>query len=676
MGSARVSRTASNAPSSATGVSPARLVASETLKLPRWALVALCLLYILPGLVGRDPWKSEDAATFGAMLTMARELGDGGTADWLLPSVMGAPVLDSGPLMLWTGAGFIALAGSFLGDAFAARLATVLYFLMAVTGVWYATYLVGRRPAAQPVKLAFGGQPAPVDYGRLLGDGALLILLATIGLVVRAHESSSDVAMLAMLAMALYGMARSLDAPKAGAAWIGISIAGLWLSRGPAPAVAIALLWTTLVLANREFRDARRAAATIAAPVALAGLALWPVLAFVFLPDASTDIGVRVRHWRDYFDGIDARALNKYVRTLPWSTWIAWPLAGWGVWTWRHRLSAAHIALPGGFVIAMLGVCAVTSDTSDGQLLLVLPGLVMLAASGLPTLRRGAANAIDWFSLLLYSIAAIFVWFSWFARTTGVPSAYARSLARLSPGATPEFQPLVFVLALLATVAWMVVVAWRVRTHPKVLWRSVVLASGGLILAWTLSATLFLDAINDSRTYRDVAGGLTHALLAAGSSSSPTASNQRGRARATVPAPAVDPRLANAPGGSCVATDGLGLAQRASFAWFGQVRFAKVGYDGANLDDCDFLLRQDLARNPRATALPTGRWKLIWEGRRATDRDENFRLYRKTGTATTRGAGDAVDRDQGRLPAPAPLPPAADTRPTDPVAPVDASKRP
>ena len=44
---------------------PVRLPASATHALPRWALIALCLLYILPGLIARDPWKNVDAASFG-----------------------------------------------------------------------------------------------------------------------------------------------------------------------------------------------------------------------------------------------------------------------------------------------------------------------------------------------------------------------------------------------------------------------------------------------------------------------------------------------------------------------------------------------------------------------------------------------------------------------------------
>ena len=574
------------------------------------------------------------------MWTMATGAGYGGLADWLLPNVVGAPLVDSGPLMYWVGAACIALFGHVLGADLAARLATVLFFFVTVTGIWYATYLMGRRAEAQPAALAFGGQPDPRDYGRVLADGALLILLATIGLLIRAHESSSDVAMLAMLSVALYGMARSIEFPRIGGAWIALALVGLVLSRGPAPAIALAILWAVLVRVHADFRPARRAAVAVVLPATLVGLSIWPLLTLIAVPDATLHIGKRLSDWLHYFDGIDAQATSKYFRTLPWSTWLAWPLAARALWSWRRRLRAAQLALPGGFVLAMIAVLCSTSDTSDGQLLLVLPGLVMLAAVGLPTLRRGGANALDWFSLLFYSIAAIFVWFAWFTKMTGVPAGFARSIARLTPGATYELQPLVVVIAAAVTIGWLAIVRWRIVSHPKVVWRSVVLASAGVILSWTLTSTLFIRTIDYSRSYRGVADGLGQALAAAGQAANP-------RPTKASPAP-VDAVHADAPGGSCVATDGLGLAQRASFAWFDGVHFSRVDYDGNNVEECDYLIRQDLTRQPRSETLPLGRWKLLWEGRRPADRDERFRLYRKVGSATTRGAGDAIGRSDGR----------------------------
>src|SRR6218665_2831355 len=39
---------------------------------PRWALLLLCSAYVVPGFVGREPWKSADITAFGYMLALAR----------------------------------------------------------------------------------------------------------------------------------------------------------------------------------------------------------------------------------------------------------------------------------------------------------------------------------------------------------------------------------------------------------------------------------------------------------------------------------------------------------------------------------------------------------------------------------------------------------------------------
>jgi 4-amino-4-deoxy-L-arabinose transferase-like glycosyltransferase len=248
----------------------------------------------------------------------------------------------------------------------------------------------------------------------------------------------------------------------------------------------------------------------------------------------------------------------------------------------------------------MTGVLLATSNSADGLLLMLLPGIVMLAAFGLPTLKRGAANAIDWFSLSVYSLTALGIWASWLTRVSGFPASYARTLARLVPGLAGEFRPIPFVIALAISLAWIWIVRWRVTTHPKVLWRSLVLASGGVTLCWGLIMTILLPEIDYSRSYRDVAQKLAQAL----------------------PAAAQDAR-------SCVSADGLGLAQRASFNYFAGVRFARMDFDGTHeSEDCPYLLRQDSTRDPRVVQ-SLGHWQAIWEGRRASDRDERYRLFRR-----------------------------------------------
>ena len=75
---------------------------------------------------------------------------------------------------------------------------------------------------------------------------------------------------------------------------------------------------------------------------------------------------------------------------------------------------------------------------------------------------------------------------------------------------------------------------------------------------------------------------------------------------------------------SCIRTN-VSAAQRASFAYFGGVRF-----EGFIPEPCDYLLLGDRVPKYNRPISPK-RYKnmeLIWEGHRPSDRSERFRLYR------------------------------------------------
>ena len=77
--------------------------------------------------------------------------------------------------------------------------------------------------------------------------------------------------------------------------------------------------------------------------------------------------------------------------------------------------------------------------------------------------------------------------------------------------------------------------------------------------------------------------------------------------------------------GDCVQTRALGMAERASFAYFAKLRYAR--------DDqsCDFLLVEDYGQAAREPATDEAGWILTWEGRRRANRKERFRLYKIDG---------------------------------------------
>src|SRR6218665_1982897 len=68
--------------------------------------------------------------------------------------------------------------------------------VVTLLATWYGTYYLARSPGAQPVAFAFGGEANPPDYARAMADGALLALIACLGLAQLSHEMSSHLAQL------------------------------------------------------------------------------------------------------------------------------------------------------------------------------------------------------------------------------------------------------------------------------------------------------------------------------------------------------------------------------------------------------------------------------------------------------------------------------------------------
>src|SRR5689334_1079108 len=123
--------------------------------------VVVCLAWLLPGLVGHDPWKTDEAISFGAVVEMLR------SGDWTQFRIAGEPYAAEGPLFLWTAATFAKAFGWILPLHDAARLAAGLY-MAATLGLLAAAAweLMGERAVRMSV----------------------LLLIGCLGLLIRAHE--------------------------------------------------------------------------------------------------------------------------------------------------------------------------------------------------------------------------------------------------------------------------------------------------------------------------------------------------------------------------------------------------------------------------------------------------------------------------------------------------------
>ncbi|MEO7008255.1 MAG: hypothetical protein ABI156_03805, partial [Caldimonas sp.] len=394
---------------------PALVTQRGAQRLPRLALLLFCAAYVLPGIFSRDPWKSADITAFGYMFGIAQ-----GHTSWFAPTVGGLPA-DSALLPYWIGAVFIRALGGWVDPAFAARIPFALLLVLVLVLVWYATYSFARSESAQPLPLAFGGEATPIDYARAIADGALLALIASLGLLQLGHETTPELAQLAAVALFLYALAAMPIHTRQARIALLLALPALAASGAPSIAVLLGIVGALLCRLSDE-TAMRRAlpwvvASTLAGALVAAALGAWG--------------------WRLVrFDNL-AQAWS-LVRQLVWFTWPAWPLALWTLWRWRARLSSRHIVFPLGCVGVALAAC-ISMGGSDRALMLGLPPLAVLAAFALPTLQRSTAAAIDWFSVFFFSIAGLTIWVVYISIHTGVPAQPAANIARLAPGFTTRF---------------------------------------------------------------------------------------------------------------------------------------------------------------------------------------------------------------------------------------------
>ncbi|HVG04031.1 MAG TPA: hypothetical protein VM937_03730 [Burkholderiaceae bacterium] len=565
--------------------SPARVTEAAAAKLPRWMFFALLVVYIVPGLFARDPWSVEDASAFGVMWTMAH----GGAIEWWLPSVVGEPLPEEGPLPFWVGALMIRLFGGLVGDLVAARLVTVLWFALATSSLWYATYRLARRPEAQPVAFAFGGEANSRDYGRTVADIAVLLVLATIGIVLRLHETVAETALFAFVAMLLLALALSLEDPWKGTLGAAVALAAIGLTRGLLPAAALTIAAVISVASFGRHR-ALRAIALIAVAAVL--FATWPLGARLATPQAVL-----------YFDawwawnireiaGASVSNVLWFVRNVGWYTWPLWPFALWTLYSWRSFLRRPHVLLPLLVTVASLLALLIVADPSDRELIAAIPALVVLAAFSVSTLRRAADNAIDWFSLVLFTLALLAIWVYFGAWNAGVPPKMAASVTRLVPGLDASVPVVATAIAIAATTGWLVLASWRVRRRPKMLWRGPFLAAGGLAAVWVVVVSIYGAPIEYTRSYASTA-----AVLSA--------------------------QVKRVAGDSCVQGHHLPVGVRAMLAYHGGINF---GPQLAAPVPCRVAIQRDSERTTSDDE-PLRGWNIAYEFTRRARYDEVFRVW-------------------------------------------------
>jgi 4-amino-4-deoxy-L-arabinose transferase-like glycosyltransferase len=173
--------------------------------LKQFGLVILCAAWIVLGLVGHDPWKTEDATAFGVAWSILQD------DNWLAPTLAGEPYVDRPPLVYAAAALFGKALAPPLPTHDAARLAAGFFLALTL----FVLSLTAREL-----------------YNRTFRWLPVLLFIGSVGLWDRAHQLSPEVGLLLGVALGFYGFALALQRAAVGGAMLGLGIAIAFLARG------------------------------------------------------------------------------------------------------------------------------------------------------------------------------------------------------------------------------------------------------------------------------------------------------------------------------------------------------------------------------------------------------------------------------------------------------------
>jgi 4-amino-4-deoxy-L-arabinose transferase-like glycosyltransferase len=550
-------------------VDPAALATTASWRVTKQlGLVLLCFAWVALGLLGRSPWKTEDAVTFAIAWEMLQR------HDWLVPYVAQEITLSAAPLVPWLAATGIALFAPLIDAPDAARLAVglLLVLLLVFTGL----------------------------AGRALNDRSMywmpvLLVVGAVGLFDRSHQLSGELALAASVALALLGVALMPTAPVRGGAALGVGVgvgflAAGWL--GPLWTLAPALLlpsfgspWRT-----RVYAAGLGVALLVALPIASA----WPWALHARSPElfgawAGTET---LASYFAFLPGAGSPNPGWLARNIVWVAWPAVPLIAWMLWIrgrgFNGGLAQPGVVVPGVFALWMLGMLATMPDARLMQLLPLIAPFALLGSLEIDSMRRGDSAALDWFGILTFGLIAIALWAFWLdAYFNGMSARVALFLRDTETGYGTSIHLRTIVPALLLTVLWIVLVRPARRSNRRVIlnW------AAGMTLIWGLIATIWLPYIDARRTYEPIGEAI-------------------GLYR---------------PQNACIARRDVGPAQRALFYYVAGI--VTIPEEAPSAGQCPALLVQ-YGRLPEGTPELDG-YAIAWQGSRRGDSSERFVLYRK-----------------------------------------------
>ena len=535
-----------------------------------WVWIALLILismYLIPGLIGHDPWKQDETYIFGIIHHLLE------TGDWIVPTMAGEPFMEKPPLYYWVAAIFAKTFSPWLALHDGARLATG--FFMSVTCI--AT-----------------GWSARQWWGRGYGRYAVLSLLGCLGLVLHSHMMLTDVPLLTGFAVATAGFVHTDENARRAGVLLGTGVGIGFMAKG---VLALGVFGLTTVALPILFKQWRKASywqvLKLALLFASPWLLIWPICLYMRSPTLFMDW-----FWLNNvgrFFGFSVAQLGAphtegfWITTLPWFAFPAMPLAMLTLWRQRKAIfTSTAIQACGLIFLVMLMVLWSAASARDNYALPLLLPIALIAAPAARHLSFGWDRTWDWSARLLFGAMIAFIWTLWAIMIiNGAPPEWKFLLRHLPREFVPHFEFWHVLIAFMLTSLVFAGIGQLSKTEG----RGLVSWVTGLGLNWMLICQLLMPWFDHAKSYRSVFSSMQTAL----------------------------PNNFD-----CMASKDLGESERAMLRYFAGINtFRQENHPDVS---CDFLLINGFQKN-KPEHLHNKKWQLVWEGARPGDDNERLWLF-------------------------------------------------
>lgn len=429
--------------------------------------------------------------------------------------------------------------------------------------------------------LLFVGMTGRELWGTGSGRQTTFIFLGSIGLLISGHLLTPEIAGLCGYSAIFYGIALSRRRPYRAGSVLAAGLATSFLSVGLTPLMVFMATASFLFIFKPWRCKAYIVSLLIGLVIALPIIACWIYLAQLQSPDELKSWLTGGRHV------LDNASLWYFIKTLTWYAWPGLPLALWTLWFARSKLlTTPSLQLSLLFFIATLLTLGFGAESRDIEALPLLLPIAAIASGGLIHLRRSYASLLDWFGVMVFGFAGFLIWLGWFAMMTGYPGKLSGRMHKLSLSYVPHINWLALILAVGISCAWALVVFKSKRSNRTAVTDWAV----GITMVWVLLISLWLPWLDAAKNYIGVFQSMHSAM----------------------------PKSY-----ACMTSLHLGDAQRALLDYHQGIH--PLAFENVQRLDCDLYLIQD--ERGRQPETPGAEWSLIWQGKRASDRRESFRLY-------------------------------------------------